>query len=237
MTISLEICVDDLRGLQIANDADVDRIELCSALDQGGLTPTPELISQARQADVPIYAMIRPRGGNFVYDAPEIDAMVAAIQTMKSAGFAGVVFGALTPQHTLDLNAMQRLCHAARGMDITLHRAVDVSANPVDCVEIANNLGISRILTSGGAPTAPEGVETLRKMIAAAGRTVDIMAGSGVTHETVTGLLQAGLQHVHASCRVPCASCEKPHISQIAVDHLKQVIAQFKSDQGKDLGN
>jgi len=106
VTISLEICVDDLRGLQIANDADVDRIELCSALDQGGLTPTPELISQARQADVPIYAMIRPRGGNFVYDIPEIDAMVAAIQTMKSAGFPGVVFWSLTPQHTLDLNAM-----------------------------------------------------------------------------------------------------------------------------------
>src|SRR6056300_2120732 len=113
---------------------------------------------QARQADVPIYAMIRPRGGNFVYDIPEIDAMVAAIQTMKSAGFAGVVFGALTPQHTLDLNAMQRLCHAARGMDITLHRAVDVSANPVDCVEFANNLGIGRILTSGSAATAPKGV-------------------------------------------------------------------------------
>ena len=190
MTISLEICVDDLRGLQIANDADVDRIELCSALDQGGLTPTPELISQARQADVPIYAMIRPRGGYFVYDAPEIDAMVAAIQTMKSAGFAGVVFGSLTPQHTLDLNAMQRLCHAARGMDITLHRAVDVSANPVDCVEIIKkNLGISRILTSGGAPTAPEGVETLRKMMRSAGGAVDIMAGSGITHETVTKVL------------------------------------------------
>lgn len=230
MTISLEICVDDLRGLKIANDADVDRIELCSALDQGGLTPTPELISQARQADVPIYAMIRPRGGNFVYDIPEIDAMVAAIQTMKSAGFAGVVFGALTPQHTLDLNAMQRLCHAARGMDITLHRAVDVSANPVDCVEIANNLGISRILTSGGAPTAPEGVETLRKMMRSAGGAVDIMAGSGITHETVTKVLQAGLRHVHASCRMPCGSCEKTHISQIAVDQLKQAIAPFQYD-------
>ena len=230
MTISLEICVDDLRGLQIANDADVDRIELCSALDQGGLTPTPELISQARQADVPIYAMIRPRGGNFVYDIPEIDAMVAAIQTMKSAGFAGAVFGALTPQHTLDLNAMQRLCHAARGMDITLHRAVDVSANPVDCVEIANNLGISRILTSGGAPTAPEGVETLRKMMRSAGGAVDIMAGSGITHETVTKVLQAGLRHVHASWRMPCSSCEKTHISQIAVDQLKQAIAPFQYD-------
>jgi len=236
VTISLEICVDDLRGLQIADDAGVDRIELCSALDQGGLTPTPDLIAQARQADVPIYAMIRPRGGDFAYDACEIDDMVAAIQTMKSAGFAGVVFGALTPQHTLDLNVMQRLCHAARGMDITLHRAVDVSANPVDCVEIANNLGIGRILTSGGAATAPKGVETLRKMMRCAGGAVDIMAGSGITHETVTTLLQAGLQHVHASCRVPCARCEKPHISRTAVDQLQQVIAQFKSDQGKDLG-
>jgi copper homeostasis protein len=165
MTISLEICVDDLRGLQIANDAGVDRIELCSALDQGVLTPTPDMIAQARQADVPIYAIICPRNGDCAYDVREIDDMVAAIQTMKSAGFAGVVFAALTSQHTLDLNAMQRLCHAARGMDITLYRAVDGSANPVDCVEIANNLGIGRILTSGSAATAPKGVETLRKMM------------------------------------------------------------------------
>lgn len=228
MTISLELCVDDLAGLHIANDAGVDRIELCSALDQGGLTPTPEFIEQARHATVPIYAMVRPRGGDFVYETPEIDTMVAAIHTMKSAGFAGVVFGALTPQRTLDVNAMQRLCLAARGMDITLHRAVDVSANPVACVEIAQNLGIRRILSSGGADTAPQGIETLRKMIHTAGRSVDIMAGSGVTHETVTGLLQAGLRHVHASCRVPCAHCEKPHISQTAVDQLKQAIAQFQ---------
>lgn len=228
MTVSLEICVDDLRGLQIADDAAVNRIELCSLLDQGGLTPTPELIAQARNSTVPIYAMIRPRGGDFVYNLTEIVEMVSSIQTMKKAGFAGVVFGALTPQRTLDITAMQRLCLAARGMDITLHRAVDVSYNPVDCVEIAQKLGIRRILSSGGAATAAEGIETLRKMIRSAGGAVDIMAGSGVTHETVTGLLQAGLRHVHASCRLPCASCAKPHISQTAVDQLQQAIAQFQ---------
>ena len=227
MTISLEICVDDLRGLHIANDAGVDRIELCSALDQGGLTPTPELIAQARHATVPIYAMIRPRAGDFAYDALEIDEMVACIQTMKTAGFAGVVFGALTPQHTLDISAMQQLCLAARGMDITLHRAVDVSANPFDCVEIAQTLGIGRVLSSGGAETAAEGIETLRTMMHRGGNTVDIMAGSGVTHETVTELLQAGLRHIHASCRLPCARCGERHISRTAVDHLKQIIAQF----------
>jgi len=220
--------VDDLRGLQMANDAGVDRIELCSALDQGGRTPTPELIAQARQADVPIYAMIRPRGGDFVYSPDEIATMIASIQTMKSAGFAGVVFGVLTPQNTLDQATLQRLCQAARGLDITLHRAVDASVNPVDCVEIAQNLGIRRILTSGGAATAPEGMDTLRKMMRSAGGAVDIMAGSGITPATVTPVLQAGLRHVHASCRMPCTICKETHISQTAVDQLKQAIAQFQ---------
>ena len=200
MRATLEICVDAPDDLFAAFAAGADRIELCSALALGGLTPSAGLIEQARQCSVPVYAMIRPRGGSFCYSEAEICQMEHDIATMHAAGLAGVVFGALTHDGPPDVATLQRLINAAQGLGLTLHRAVDLLSDPVTAVEPAKALGFERILTSGGASTAPEGARTIARMIAAAGPDIEIMAGSGVTAASVPALHAAGVRSFHASC-------------------------------------
>ena len=146
--------------------------------------------------------MIRPRGGNFVYSKAELRAMETDIAAMRSAGFAGVVFGALTSDHRLDVPVLKRLCGAANGMGLTLHRAVDEMRSPRDAVLTAVELGFERILTSGGAARAVDGVDELSAMLRIAGENIEIMAGSGVSFQNISKLRTVGISSFHASCRV-----------------------------------
>ena len=199
----LEVCVDDIAGLEAAIEGGADRIELCSALALGGLTPSAGLMSAAARSPVPCYAMIRPRAGNFIYSQREVDTMVHDIYFAASAGMSGVVFGASLDDGSLDAEILKALADAVGSMPRTLHRAFDLVPDIGEAVELAVACGFERILTSGRAITAPEGIADLTEAIRIAGKRISIMPGAGVTLATVDGLLAAlDVTEIHASCSV-----------------------------------
>lgn len=199
--ILLEVCVEDAAGLASAIEGGADRIELCSALSVGGLTPSPGLMTVAGRLDIPVYAMIRPRPGNFVFDANDIDVMRGDIDAARSAGLAGVVLGASLSDGSLDVTTLELLTKHAAGLGLTLHRAFDLVPDFVSAVETAVDLGFERILTSGGAKTAPGATDALAGIIASANGRISIMPGSGVTIDSVGDLLaRLPLTEVHSSC-------------------------------------
>lgn len=202
--VTVEICVDSVAGLQAAIEGGAHRVELCSALELGGLTPTPGLIEAARHVPVPVMAMIRPRAGDFVFSEDEIALIRDEIASIRAAGLAGVVIGASKPDGALDRDALARLVQAAEGLDLTLHRAVDLAPDASAAVEMAAELGIGRILSSGGAARAEDGLDRLADMVAASAGRVSIMAGSGVTDTNAAAILERlGTREIHGSCSQP----------------------------------
>ena len=207
MTRILEICVDSAEGLEAAIAGGADRIELCSALALGGLTPSVGLMSHAARATVPVLAMIRPRAGGFDWRGDEIAMMEAEIAAAAKAGLAGVVIGATTTTDagtTLDAPTLERLAIAAGDMDITLHRCIDVLEDPLAALDVAADLGIRRVLSSGGAASAPEGAARLAEMMRHAAGRLTVMPGAGINPATLPGLLSAlDPAEVHASASKP----------------------------------
>lgn len=202
----LEICVDDAVGLAAAIAGGADRIELCSALDLGGLTPSAGLIALAAKAAVPVRAMVRPREGDFDFADADIEVMLSDIATIRAAGIAGVVLGASRHDGRLDLEKLRILVAAAQGMAMTLHRAIDLVPDMAEAVEQAIELGFDTILTSGRAPRAPDGAAVLAEAHRAAAGRIAIMAGAGVTADSAPALLQqVTLDALHGSCSDPVA--------------------------------
>jgi copper homeostasis protein len=198
--ILLEICVDDLAGVKAAAEGGADRIELCSALALGGLSPSPIFAAAAVESGLRVHAMVRPRAGDFSYSGEELALMVAEIRALVSAGVHGVVVGATREDGNLDRDALARLRDAASGVDIVLHRAIDLSPDLCAAVELAASLDFDHVLSSGGAFTALEGAAQLAKMVETTAGRLKIMAGSGVTAESAAELVRAtGVPAVHAS--------------------------------------
>jgi copper homeostasis protein len=196
----LEICVDDAAGVDAAMAGGADRIELCSALELGGLTPSAALLDHALRAGCPIHMMIRPRAGSFVYSEDDVTLMVEEIGAAIARGAAGVVVGALRSDGKLDREALGRFRDAAFDAAIVLHRAIDLVPDPVAAVEEAVALGYDKILSSGGALSAVEGLTTLAAMVAAAGERISIIAGAGVRPDNVARIIAAtGVREVHGS--------------------------------------
>jgi copper homeostasis protein len=196
----LEVCVADADSLAAAIAGGADRIELCSALELGGLTPGPGLIALAAQAPMPVMAMVRPRSGDFVFSRPDVEAMRADIAAIRTAGLAGVVLGASKPDGRLDEEVLKLLVEASAGLSLTLHRAIDLVPDWRKGIDLAVELGFDRILTSGGAANAPAGRDTIADMLAYAGERITIMAGSGITPANATELMALPLKEVHSSC-------------------------------------
>lgn len=206
MTIKLEVCVDDALGLAEAVAGGADRVELCAALSLGGLTPTHGLMQAAAACGVPCYPIIRPRAGDFVFAPAEVAVMRADIRAARALGLPGVVLGASCPDGRLDEAVLAQLLAEAQGMDVTLHRAIDLTPDKAAAVDTAMGLGFARILTSGGALTAPDGVEVLAMMMERAGVDCVIMPGSGVSLASLPRLRHLPLREVHASCAVALPS-------------------------------
>ena len=206
----LEVCVDDVAGLDAAIEGGADRIELCSALALGGLSPSSGLMAEAGRRTIPVIALIRPRSGGFVYSAAEERVMLQDIARAADLGLAGVAIGALRPEDgTLDLALLGRLAGAAGGLQLTLHRAFDLVPDPALALEQAVDLGFRRVLSSGGAPTAPAGSARLASLVAQSRGRLQMLAGSGITPANAPALLDAsGVQELHASCRGPAADAE-----------------------------
>ncbi len=197
----LEVCVDSAEGLLAAASSGADRIELCAALAQSGLTPSAGLMALAAGLDCPSYAMIRPRGGDFTYSPAEIDVMRRDIDAARTAGLPGVVFGASHASGALDEDVLARLAAQAEGLGRTLHRAFDIVPDFASALEAAVALGFERILTSGGALNATLGADRIADLVARAGGRIGIMAGVGVTAQTVAALVRrTGVSQVHGSC-------------------------------------
>ncbi|MBO9395262.1 copper homeostasis protein CutC [Shimia sp. R9_2] len=197
--LTFEVCIDSPAGLNACAGL-VDRIELCSALELGGLTPDPGLIALAAQSDLPSHVMIRPRAGDFHYDAAETQAMCASIHAVKEAGLAGVVIGARQGD-VLDLDTLSTLMRAADGLEVTLHRVIDLLPDPIAAMEQAISLGIDRILTSGGAPKAIDGLAQIARLHSAANGRIEIMAGSGVSVSNLAEIAEkTGITSFHSSC-------------------------------------
>ncbi|MGE0813185.1 MAG: copper homeostasis protein CutC [Vicinamibacterales bacterium] len=198
--VRFESCVDSLAAARASGAGGADRVELCANLDLGGTTPAAALVARcAAAAGLPVVAMARPRPGPFVYDRHEVDAMVRDVLAMKDAGAEGIVAGALTAAGEVDREAMRRVLDAARPLPVTFHRAFDAARHLDDALDALLALGVDRVLTSGGAPTAPEGAAVLRRLVTRAGPRLVVVAGGGVRPHNVGALVRAsGVTEVHA---------------------------------------
>ena len=207
MGVRLEVCVDTAEGLAQAVAGGAERIELCAALALGGLTPSAGLIGLAAECGVPVVAMIRPRAGDFVWSKAEVGMMEVEIGAVRAAGLAGVVLGASLPDGRLDGTVLRRLVAAAVGMELVLHRCIDLTPDMAVALEEAVGLGFDRILTSGGELTAEAGAARIAALVAQAAGRITVMPGSGVTPGNAALLKGLGITEIHASCsaRTPVA--------------------------------
>ncbi len=196
----LEVCVDRIASLEAAKLGGADRVEVCSALGVGGLTPSYGFMEQACRSSLQTAVMIRPHEGGFEYCDDDLGTMLDDIVMAKQCGADSVVFGALTSAQQVDENACRRLIEIARPMHVVFHRAFDLVDDPKANLDLLIRLGVDRLLTSGCNETAEQGVSLIAELVSQAGSAMQIIAGSGVSAANVSTLLDVGVRQVHASC-------------------------------------
>jgi copper homeostasis protein len=208
LMINIEVCIDNIESLFTAQHAGAGRIELCNSLTLGGLTPSAGLITQViKHATIPVFAMIRPRDGDFLYSSDEIEIMLAEIHTAHLLGVQGVVFGMLNKQAQIDTDALKDLMHASKSLGVTFHRAIDCCADYELAIEAILSAGCDRVLTSGLASTAELGLDCIKDMVEQSHGRLSVMAGSGVNANNVAEIVNvSGVQEVHLSGKVSRAS-------------------------------
>lgn len=217
----IEIAVQDVRGARIALEEGADRVELCMALGAtGGVTPSFGLIQSCAHVGVPegVQALIRPRGGSFVFDDDEKRVQVADVRYTILAGASGVVVGGLDEDGAIDVPFAERLAEAAREegercnrpVEITFHRAFDVAADQFEALRALIDLGYTRVLTSGGAATVPQGLGRLRELADFAAGRIQVQAGGGVTPETIGAIRATGVDAIHLSAKRTVVSAGGP---------------------------
>ena len=207
----LEVCVDSLASTRAAIRGGADRLELCSALLAGGLTPYVHLLEQIREeSDIPIRCLIRPRPGDFLYEPEEIDLMARQIRALKAAGSDGFVIGCLTPDGDLDERAVTPLIAAADGAGLTLHRCIDVSRDPVETYLTAHRLGIDTVLTSGAAGSCLAGLDTIAKLLQLRDErnAPEVLIGAGVKASVIRAIREQipGADAFHMSGKIELES-------------------------------
>jgi copper homeostasis protein len=206
LDVLLEVCVDTLQGAEAAVRGGAGRVELCSALSEGGLTPSAGLMRAAAALPLPVYAMIRPRAGLFHFTPEDAAIMLDDIAAARDAGLAGVVLGAQRPDDGLDIGMLSRLSDAAGPMGRTLHRVIDVVPDPLAAIDAAMALGFERVLTSGAQPFAPDGTDLIAEMVRRAAGRMSVMPGCGLEPDNVARVVAAtGAREVHAACSRPVA--------------------------------
>ena len=200
--MTIEVCAYSLESCINAQAGGAGRIELCGGLGEGGTTPSAGLIELVRQhIDIDIFVMIRPRGGDFVYDIFEEEIMRKDIDLAKKLGANGVVLGILTSDGQVDVTRTKSLVEHAKPMKVTFHRAFDLTPDPVKALKAVIETGAERILTSGQKPTAVEGIALLEQLAKEAGDSIEIMAGAGVNHDNAAQLAAAGVHSLHLTAK------------------------------------
>jgi copper homeostasis protein len=197
--ILIEAAVETLESALAAERAGANRIELCANLAAGGTTPDRGLIAAvAERTRIPVFVMVRPRGGRFVYSNDDIASMCRDIECAQRIGIAGIVTGALTLHDQLDVQHTRMLIDAAAGLPVTFHRAFDIVADPLSALEQLIDLGVSRVLTSGAAPTAAEGVDAIAALVNKARGRITIVAGGGIReHNARDVIARSGVREIH----------------------------------------
>lgn len=209
----LEISVDTLDKAIAAERGGADRIELCAELSVGGLTPPQELLRRVREKiDVPVYSMIRPREGNSAYPQAEFAEMKRSITVAKEAGMNGVVFGLLREDRRVDVNRTRDLVELARPLPVTFHRAFDMTPSPSEALEDVIQTGSARILTSGGAKSAPEGAATITELVRAARGRIILVPGAGISAANLSKVAQqTGAREFHSGLSSALPYCSRDY--------------------------
>lgn len=203
----IEVVTSSVHSSVEAEIGGAGRIELCGALATAGITPSPGLFLQVKKSvSIPVYVMIRPREGNFCYSDTEFSVMLEEINYFKSTGADGFVFGLLNEDGTVDITRTRILVEACGEFPVTFHRAIDVTPDIFQAMEDIISCGCKRILTSGGAPTGPEGVESIHKLADQAGDRIIIMPGGGIRPDTFEKMVHTKIMEYHLSGRLPVIS-------------------------------
>lgn len=196
----LEICASNIQSAINAQNSGADRIELCTELPVGGITPSFGLIKHAvEQLSIPVYVLIRPRGGDFVYSDKEFQIMKSDIEIVKKLGAKGIVSGVLNIDKTIDYKRTKELIELSKPLDFTFHKAFDEVTEPIKELESLIDLGVNRILTSGQKETAEEGLDLLLKMKEIAGNRLTILPGGSVRPSNAELFLKNGFKEIHSS--------------------------------------
>ncbi len=205
MGVLVEICACSAADVLESENGGAHRVELCSALKLGGLTPSAGTISECRKlTQLRIMVMIRPRSGGFAYSDSELASMERDIDIAGELGADGFVFGILRPDGTVDPVKNQRLVKRAGDLPKVFHRAFDFTPNPIEALEAIVDLGMTRLLTSGQRPYSPDGAELIRNLIERAGTRLEVMPGGGVRSHNIAELVRkTGCRQVHLSASKP----------------------------------
>lgn len=220
--ILTEIAVETLISARAVAAGGADRLELCADLEAGGLTPDDNLLEQVlAEVGIPVFPMVRPRPGDFVYAPSEIDTMCRTIETQRSMGAHGFVTGVLRPDNEIDEVATAELVAAAGGLPVTFHRAFDRARDQQRALEQLIELAVQRVLTSGGANSALEGADALRALVDQAGDRLIILAGGGVRMGNVADVVaRTGVREVHSKLK------ERPD-EEVSVRAVKEFVAKL----------
>lgn len=199
----LEICIDCVASARAAMAGGANRVELCANLPEGGTTPSAGMIRAVRSAfSGGLMVIIRPRGYDFLYSEDEMQVMLEDIRIARELGADGVVIGCLTAGGRVDLDRCARLLERTKGMDVTFHRAFDMTCDLTKALEDIVSLGIRRVLSSGGKPDVPSGIPVLADLVSRAGGRISIMPGGGVTEDNIAEIVRAtGTREIHLSAR------------------------------------
>ena len=221
--MNVEICVEGIDGFIAAQEAGADRVELCAALIEGGLTPSFGVVRLALAlAKIPFHVIVRPRGGDFLYSALEFRSMLEDVMALKALGVAGVVVGCLTADAEIDEARMNALVAAARPLSVTCHRAFDMTRDLDAALEALVRCGIDRVLTSGGRNSAIEGLDTLRRMAERAAGRIVVMACGALDETNVAQVYRdTGVDEVHFAALVTSQggmAWHNPHVGMGGTD-------------------
>lgn len=233
--VSVEVCAYSLFSCLAADRAGAQRVELCASPWEGGTTPSAGLVEQALlETSLEIHAMVRPRGGDFVYDTSEKQTMLAEARSLITQGVHGIVVGALKPDGSLDVEFLREFRAIAGDRELTCHRAIDVSKDPIQVMEELIALGFNRILTSGGKNKALDGLENLAELVQASKGRIKIMAGSGVNPMNCLDFVQIGVDAIHLSARTTRNSemeYRRPGISMGGVAEISEFEVAYSSEE------
>lgn len=234
--MTIEICVDSFEQALCAQDNRAGRIELCSALELGGLTPSMGLVSRCSQlGSIEVHVLIRPRAGGFNYTNDELELIKLEIISSGKSGATGVVLGILDKNGDLDYKCNYELNMKAKslGLQTTFHRAFDFVSNPFDTLDQLVDIGFDRLLTSGQQPAAIEGIETLKELVKYAQGKIEIMAGSGINAGNVNQILSAGVDAIHFTARKPKVPLMKMNMGQefeADEEKIQSIIEQIRKN-------